>query len=129
VNRNFLSLLAASRTRSSPLGPLTRLGVRPGLGFGVFSLVSGLPSPASAGGLPPLFGCFAGTMPRYDSPAAFISDLDLIGFSERPANSAGATGGSRFSRMEFLRMLGVFDSTGPRRARAGARHVVAFRTA
>lgn len=39
---------------------------------------------------------------------------------------AGGHGVSRFSRMEFLRMLGVFDSAGPRRTRAGVRRVVAF---
>ena len=39
---------------------------------------------------------------------------------------AGGNGVSRFSRMEFLRMLGVFDSAGPRRTRAIVRRVVAF---
>jgi len=62
-------------------------------------------------------------MPQYDSPVTFISALCLIGFSERPAVLTGVTGVSRFSRMEFLCMLGVFDSAGPRRTsryRAGA---------
>jgi hypothetical protein len=40
------------RTRSSPLGPLSRLGVRYGLGSSAFSLVNGLPSTISFG--PPL---------------------------------------------------------------------------
>jgi hypothetical protein len=44
----------------------------------------------------------------------------------RAALRAGGYGVSRFSRMKFLRMLGVFDSAGPRRARAGVRRVVAF---
>src|SRR5215472_17457713 len=60
VNRIFPSLLAASRTRSSPFGLLSRLCVRPRLGRSMFSSVSGLPSTTSAGGLPPLFSCFAG---------------------------------------------------------------------
>jgi len=70
VNFNSPSF-AASRTRASPLGPFSRLGVRHGLGSCVFSLVSGLPSGApsgsSAGDCSLLFGCFAGTMPLYDS--------------------------------------------------------------
>jgi len=41
----------------------------------------------------------------------------------------GGNGVSRFSRMEFLRMPGVFDSAGPRRTRVGVRRVVAFRAA
>ena len=46
-----------------------------------------------------------------------------------PARATLPAGGhavSRFSRMEFLRMPGVFDSAGPRRTRAGVRRVVAF---
>jgi hypothetical protein len=65
-------------------------------------------------------------MPPYDSPAACISALCLIGFSERPADYTGATGVSRFSRMEFLCMPGVFDSAGPLRTRAIARSRIAF---
>src|ERR1022692_2348042 len=98
VNFCFPSFFAASRTRSSPLGPLSRLGVRRELGSGVFSLVSGLPSATSAGGLPLLFGCFAGTMPLYDSPLPFIGDFWLIAFSPRPANCLRATTGSPGSR-------------------------------
>src|SRR5205809_3670337 len=58
VNRCFLSFLAASRTRANPLRPLSRHGVRHELGSDVFSLVSGLPSTTSAGGIPLWFGCF-----------------------------------------------------------------------
>ena len=72
VNFLFPSCFAASRTRSSPLGPLSRLGVRHGLDCCVFSLVSGLPSGvlsgSSAGDGSFLFGRFAGTIPLYDSP-------------------------------------------------------------
>src|SRR5438552_19081868 len=48
-----------------------------------------------------------------------------------PARRLPATGGygvSRFSRMEFLCMRGVFDSAGPRRTRVVVRLVVAFLT-
>jgi len=108
----------AWRTRSSPLGPLARLGVRRGLDCGVFSLVRGLPSTASAGDGSPLFGRFAGTMPRFDSPPPCMRDVPLIAFSLRPApQGTGDDGVSRFSRKEFLCMLGVFDSAGRRHAR------------
>jgi hypothetical protein len=85
VNFNFSSFLAASRTRSSPLGPLSRLGVRHGFGCRVFPLVCGLPSTTSAGGGPLLFGCFAGTIPQYDSPLPCVRGLPLIAFPLRPA--------------------------------------------
>ena len=76
-----------------------------------------------------LFRHFVGTMQSLDSPVPFIPALYLLGFAERPADCTGATGVSRFSHMEFLCMLGVFDSAGRRRTRAGARRLVAFRTA
>src|SRR6516165_8700972 len=50
----------ASRTRSSSIGLLSRLCVRPRFCWSMFSLVSSLPSTTSAGGLPLLFSCFAG---------------------------------------------------------------------
>src|SRR5262249_24943365 len=84
VNFSFLSFLAVSRTRSSPLGLLSRLGVRRRLGCCVFSLVCGLPSTTSAGDPSLLFGCFVGTMPPYDSPPPFMKDLPLLAFSLRP---------------------------------------------
>src|ERR1017187_6853213 len=98
VNFCFPSFFAASRTRSSPLGPLSRLGVRRELGSSVFSLVSGLPSTTSAGGSPLLFGCFAGTMPLYDSPLPCMEDLWLIAFSSRPVHYLRAAAGSPGSR-------------------------------
>src|SRR5215469_17078690 len=84
VNFSFLSFLAASRTRSSPLSPLSRLGVRPRLGCRVFSLVCDLPSTASASDSSLLFSCFVGNMSQYDSPSPFTRDLPLIAFSLRP---------------------------------------------
>src|SRR5438128_7373996 len=89
VNFSFPSFFAASRTRSSPLRPLPRHGVRCELGSGVFSLVSGLPSTTSAGGFPLLFGCFAGTTPLYDSLPPCMEVLWLIAFSSRPAYCHG----------------------------------------
>src|SRR5258708_6459056 len=70
VNRIFGSPLAACRTRSSTLGPLSRLGVRYGLGSSAFSLVSGLPSTISFGPPLPSFDRFVGTMPLCDSRRA-----------------------------------------------------------
>src|SRR5690242_3403812 len=113
VNFCFFSLLAASRTRSSPFGPLPRLGVRHRLGSCVFSLVCGLPSTTSAGDLSLLFGCFVGTTPQYDSSLPFMRVLSLIAFSLRPTPLlVGGNEVSRFSRMKFLCMLGVSDSAG-----------------
>src|ERR1039457_4952741 len=107
VNRCFPSCFAASRTRSSPLGPLSRLGVRYGLGCCVFSLVSGLPSATSAGDGSLLFGCFAGTTPLYDSPPPCAWDLSLIAFSHRPVYCPRAAGGSPGSRaLSFSACLG-----------------------
>src|ERR1700693_3137489 len=51
----------------------------------MFSLVSGLPSTTSAGGLTLLFGCFAGNTPLYDSPPPCMWVLWLIAFSHRSA--------------------------------------------
>src|SRR6516164_3873126 len=84
VNFSFPSFLAASRTRSSPLGLLSRLGVRPRLGCRVFSLACNLPSTTSAGDESLLFGCFVGNTSQYDSPLPFVKDLPLIAFSFRP---------------------------------------------
>src|ERR1022692_1584908 len=89
VNFSFPSCFAASRTRSSPLSPLSRLGVRHGLGCCVFSLVNGLPSTASAGDDSLLFGCFVGTMPLYDSPPPCMRDLPLIAFQVDPLLALG----------------------------------------
>src|ERR1039457_6517404 len=72
--------LAASRTRPSPCDPQIRHGVRYGLGSGVFSLASGLPSTTPACGLPLLFGCFTSTTPLYDSPLPCMVVLSLIAF-------------------------------------------------
>src|ERR1019366_8113561 len=107
VNFSFLSF-AASRTRASPLGPFSRLGVRHGLGSCVFSLVGGLPSATSAGGRPLLFGCFVGTMPLYDSPPPCMRALSLIAFSLRPAPhcSRAATGSPGSRAWSFSACLG-----------------------
>src|ERR1700720_4008237 len=51
----------------------------------MFSLVSGLSSTPSAGSRLPLFGCFAGTTPLYDSPPPYTWGLSLIAFPHRPA--------------------------------------------
>jgi hypothetical protein len=108
--------LAASRTRASPCDPQIRHGVRYGLGSGVFSLASGLPSTTPACGLPLLFGCFTSTTPLYDSPLPCMVILSLIAFSTRPAYcSRAATGLPVLARPEgtrFLCMLGVSDSAG-----------------
>ena len=60
MNRNFLSRLAASRTRSSALRALSRLCVRHALRSSGFPLATALPSTSSAAGPPALFGGFSG---------------------------------------------------------------------
>ena len=55
---------------------------------------------------------FAGTMGPSDSPATYASDVRQFAFSDRPSppSAEGVAGVSRFSRMEFPRMLRVCDS-------------------
>ena len=66
---NFISWcsFAAFRTPASPWDTRAPLCVGCVLGKGVFSLISGLPSPFSADALPSLFEWFIGTMPLSDS--------------------------------------------------------------
>ena len=119
-------MLFRSRTRSSPLDPLSRLCVRRWLDCSVFSLASGLPSTTSAVGLPPLFGCFAGTTPLYDSPPPCMVDLSLIAFSSRPAalRPRVATGslGSRAAQRapRFYACMGSSTPQGTARSRSRA---------
>jgi hypothetical protein len=63
----------------------------------------------------------SGTRRSLDSPLPCLEDL-MTHRLLLPARSplAGGRGVSRFSRMEFLCMPGVFDSAGPRHARACA---------
>ena len=75
----------------------------------MFSLVGCLPSMPSAGGCPPLFGHFVGTIQPSDSPTACMLDFRLMAFSNRPTTSTGTDGVSRFSRVEFPCMPGVSD--------------------
>ena len=129
VNCSRLSLLAASRTRCSPLNALPQLCVWDAVVCSVFSLVDRLPSAPSADGFPPLFGRFAGTTRPSDSPPTFMLDLLFIAFSNRPAHFfvSGAGGGSRFSRVEFPYVQGSSTSQSPARARDFALVGVAFR--
>jgi hypothetical protein len=76
VNFCLPSFLAASRTRSSPVGPFSR---------------PGLPSATSAGGCPLWFACFAGTTPLYAPRVLPPARLLLAGGDEV----------SRFSRVKF----------------------------
>ncbi len=66
-----------------------------------------------------MFGCFVGTTPLYDSPALkrrAAVHVGLIAHRFLPPTrlllAAGGNGASRFSRVEFLCMLGVYDSAG-----------------
>src|ERR1700730_2818392 len=75
VNRIFLSLLAACRTRSSALGAPCRLRVRGAFCCCRFPLARPLPSVPSATGCPALFGDFIGTTGLSDFPCPFIVGL------------------------------------------------------
>ena len=70
------------------------------------------PSLSELRGLPTaLFACFVGTMGPLDSPAAYMSGYDSQVFPDRPRPfGEGVAGVSRFSHMEFPRMLRVSDS-------------------
>ena len=83
----------------------------------VFSLVSGLPSPLSADGLPSLFEPFTGTTPLSDPSETCVRVLWLVAFSRRPVATAatGVSEVSRFSCMKFLSVPGVFDYAEPDR--------------
>src|ERR1035438_385359 len=132
VNRIFGSPLAASRTRSSPLGPLSParcpvrvrlfrvlLGQRPSL----HDLLR--PSPAF---VQPL---------RWYYAAVRLPIAVHVGLRAHrllpPIRPALATDGhrvSRFSRVKFLCMPGVYDSAEPvTHWRKATRHSVAFRFA
>jgi len=82
----------------------------------VFSLASCLPSVPSASDLTLLFGHFAGTTQLLDSSIMYIPDLSALGFlrTARVHYSAGMTEVSRFSRMKFPYVLGVYDYAGSR---------------
>jgi hypothetical protein len=82
--------LAASRTRSSPLGPLSWLGVQYGLGCHTFSSVNGLSSTTSAGGFRfcsaasrVLLRCTTPRCRAYGSYGSSLSPIGLLRFRHR----------------------------------------------
>src|ERR1019366_5081049 len=100
--------------RSSALETLSRPCVRHVFCCLAFSLVSPLPSTASAAGFPALFSDFAGNMGLSDFPCSYITDLRSWTFSVRPPVplTEGEHGISRFSRMKFPHVLEVSDRAG-----------------
>jgi hypothetical protein len=115
VNFCFLSLRAASRTPPSPWDTRSRLCVRYVRVSSVFPLVGQLPSIPSAEDCSPLFGHFAGTTCPSDSPLTYMPVLQLVAFSGRSGVLLpDASGVSRFSRMEFSGMPGVWGLRGAR---------------
>src|SRR5664279_5488206 len=66
----------------------------------MFSSSCTLPSPASAGSCPPLFGRFTGTTAQSDFSSTCMSVVRLCAFTDRPSLTAeGALEISRFSCM------------------------------
>jgi hypothetical protein len=113
VNLSWLPLRAASRTPCSPRDlRLVRLGVRCRASCLAFLLVGSLSSADSAeGSAPSLFVGFAGTTDPSDCPATCTSALPPKAFADRSVSrDSDFAGLSRFSRLEFPRMLRVFDS-------------------
>ena len=104
---------------------MLRLCVRAPAVCEVFPLVGPLSSTASADELAPsLFGGFSGTMGPSDFPSAYMSDVRLSTFSDRPVapSAVGTDGTSRFPRKEFPRVLRVFDSAGLEHDSRRSRH-------
>jgi hypothetical protein len=129
VNRNCLSLFAASRTRCSPSNAFPQLCIWDAAACPVFSLVGRLPSrPSASEELPSLFGPFAGIRRPSDSLLAFMPRLWLITFLDRSVHSFVSDTGraSRFLRVEVPCMSGVFDLAGPAGARDIAPTSIAF---
>ena len=81
----------------------------------MFSLVHSLPSPASAADGSALFGWLTGTTERSDSSTPFMRAVRLLpspaglGRLSPPVDAEV----SRFSCMQFLSVLGVYDYAGP----------------
>src|SRR5258706_8006289 len=69
----------------------------------------------SASGFPLLFGHFVGTSRPSDFPSTCMLDFWITSFSNRPVHNcvSGVDGTSRFSRVKFPRMPGVFDRAEP----------------
>lgn len=115
MDRCFLSLLAARRTRSSALGALPRLCVRSALLSGRFPLARPLPSTASAAVPSALFGSFPGTTGLSDFPRSSITGV-CPWTSRRglPNPSRQATAGSPGSRVRCVRTCsGSLTAQGP----------------
>src|SRR5450755_4389815 len=80
----------------------------------MFSSSCTLPSPASAGSCPPLFGRFTGTTAQSDFSSTCMSVVRLCAFTDRPSLTAkGVLEISRFSCMLFLSVPGFLDYAGP----------------
>jgi hypothetical protein len=69
----------------------------------------------SASGFPLLFGHLVGTSRPSDFPSTCMLDFWITSFSNRPVHNcvSGVDGTSRFSRVKFPRMPGVFDCAEP----------------
>ena len=80
----------------------------------MFSTVCALPSPASAEGLPPLFGWFKGSTAQSDFSCTFTSAVRFMAFADRSCCvSQDVQELSRFSCMLFLSVRGFLDYAGP----------------
>ena len=114
VKLSCFLLLAACRTPCNPWDMRVPLCVGGMCDRTMFSPVCALPSPASAGSCPPLFGRFTGTTAQSDFSSACVSVVRLCAFTDRPSSiTEGALEISRFSCMLFLSVRGFLDYAGP----------------
>jgi hypothetical protein len=105
-------LLGWDRARLTPLGLDSA-----DWGKGGSTLVRSVPSPISATGCPALFDWFLGTTEQSDSSGPFaraVRPLPLPAGLVRCLRPVGSEV-SRFSCMQFLSVLGVYDYAGPAR--------------
>src|SRR5216684_3472447 len=80
----------------------------------MFSTVCALPSPASAEGLPPLFGWFKGSTAQSDFSCTFMSAVRFMAFADRSWSvDQDVQDISWFSCMLFLSVRGFLDYAGP----------------
>src|SRR6185503_6820708 len=83
----------------------------------MFSSICALPSPASAGSCPPLFGWFTGTTAQSDFSDTYTSVVRLSAFTDRPSEAAeGVLEISRFSSMLFSQRARALTTTQDRTA-------------
>ena len=117
MNFSCFRSLAARRTPCNPWDTPLPLCVEDVCDSKVFSLVRSLPSPVFGAGCPAWFDWFIGTTEQSDSSGPFARVVRLLPSPAGLARCCCPAGSevSRFSCMQFLSVLGVYDYAGPAR--------------